>query len=85
MSLSGGEGNTLLLRDELTDAVYEVRPHLVINAAGPWIDFANRSLGLSTHFIGGTKVRILFSIILSFARQLAITNFSSRIRTEGSF
>ena len=55
MSLSGGEGNTLLLRDELTDAVYEVRPHLVINAAGPWIDFANRSLGLSTHFIGGTK------------------------------
>ena len=54
-SLIGGSGNTLILRDELTDSVYEVKPHLVINAAGPWIDFANRSLGLSTHFIGGTK------------------------------
>ncbi|HEY9153308.1 MAG TPA: glycerol-3-phosphate dehydrogenase/oxidase [Anaerolineales bacterium] len=55
MNLTGGSGDTLLLRDELTDTVYEVKPRLVINAAGPWIDFANRSLGLSTHFIGGTK------------------------------
>ena len=55
MSLAGGGGNTLLLRDELTETVYEVKPRLVINAAGPWIDFANRSLGVSTHFIGGTK------------------------------
>ncbi len=45
----------VLLRDELADTVYEVKPRLVINAAGPWIDFANRSLGLSTYFIGGTK------------------------------
>ena len=55
VSLTGGSGTTLLLRDELTDTVYEVKPHLVINAAGPWIDFANCSIGLSTHFIGGTK------------------------------
>jgi glycerol-3-phosphate dehydrogenase len=55
VSLANGSGNTLLLRDELTDAVYEVRPRLVINAAGPWIDFVNRSLGLSGRFIGGTK------------------------------
>ena len=55
VSLAGGNHDTLLLRDELTDTVYEVKPRLVINAAGPWIDFANRSLGLSTHFIGGTK------------------------------
>jgi glycerol-3-phosphate dehydrogenase len=55
MSLANANGNTLLLRDELTDTVYEVKPHLMINAAGPWIDFANRSIGLSTHFIGGTK------------------------------
>jgi glycerol-3-phosphate dehydrogenase len=32
-----------------------VHPKLVINAAGSWIDFANRKLGLSTRFIGGTK------------------------------
>lgn len=55
MSLVGGNHDTLLLRDELTDTVYDVKPRLVINAAGPWIDFANRILGLSTHFIGGTK------------------------------
>ncbi len=55
MSLVSGSGDTLLLRDELADAVYEVKPQLVINAAGPWIDFANHSLGLSTRFIGGTK------------------------------
>src|ERR1700690_3795230 len=55
MSLVSGNGNTLLLRDELTDSVFEVKPRLLINAAGPWIDFTNHSLGLSTHFIGGTK------------------------------
>ncbi len=55
MSLVSGSGDTLLLRDELADAVYEVKPRLVINAAGPWIDFANHSIGLSTRFIGGTK------------------------------
>ena len=55
VSLAGGNHDTLLLRDELTDTVYEVKPRLFINAAGPWIDFANRSIGLSTHFIGGTK------------------------------
>ncbi len=55
MSLVSGTGNKLLVRDELTDAIYEIKPRLLINAAGPWIDFANRSLGLSTRFIGGTK------------------------------
>ncbi len=55
VSLANGSGRTLLLRDELTDAVYEVKPRLVINAAGPWIDFVNRSLGLPGRFIGGTK------------------------------
>jgi glycerol-3-phosphate dehydrogenase len=50
-----GETDTILLRDELTDETYEVHPKLVINAAGPWIDFANYNLGLSTRFVGGTK------------------------------
>jgi glycerol-3-phosphate dehydrogenase len=44
-----------MLRDELTDETYDVHPKLVINAAGPWIDFTNKKLGLSTRFIGGTK------------------------------
>jgi glycerol-3-phosphate dehydrogenase len=55
MSLVSGNGDAILLRDELTDTFYKIKPKLLINAAGPWIDFANRSLGLSTRFIGGTK------------------------------
>jgi glycerol-3-phosphate dehydrogenase len=55
VSMVGGSEDTIILRDELTDESYDVRPKLVINAAGPWIDFANKKLGLSTRFIGGTK------------------------------
>jgi len=55
VSLVGGQGNAVTLRDELTGAVFDVQPKLVVNAAGPWIDAANGSLGLSTRFIGGTK------------------------------
>ncbi|MCQ3936195.1 MAG: FAD-dependent oxidoreductase [Chloroflexi bacterium] len=54
-SLVGGEKDKVFLRDEMTDETCEVRPKLVINAAGPWIDFANHSLGVSTRYIGGTK------------------------------
>ena len=55
VSLVGGQGNRVTLRDELTGAAFDVSPRLVVNAAGPWIDAANGSLGLSTRFIGGTK------------------------------
>jgi len=53
--LENGYGNTVTLRDELSGETVVVKPHLVINAAGPWIDFANRVMGKPTHFIGGTK------------------------------
>ena len=49
------DGEAVVLRDELTEEEYEVYPQLVINAAGPWIDFANQALGIETNFIGGTK------------------------------
>ena len=55
VSMVGGSEDTIILRDELTDESYDVHPKLVINAAGPWIDSSNKKLGLSTHFIGGTK------------------------------
>ncbi|MCB0118529.1 MAG: glycerol-3-phosphate dehydrogenase/oxidase, partial [Anaerolineales bacterium] len=55
VSLVSGSGNTVVLRDELTDETIEVQPKLLINAAGPWIDFANHSLGVTTTYIGGTK------------------------------
>jgi glycerol-3-phosphate dehydrogenase len=55
VSMIGTGEDTLTLRDELTDETYDVRPKLVINAAGPWIDFVVNKMGMSTRFIGGTK------------------------------
>jgi glycerol-3-phosphate dehydrogenase len=55
VSLKGASGVGVAITDELSGTSYEIRPKLLINAAGPWIDFINRDLGLATHFIGGTK------------------------------
>jgi glycerol-3-phosphate dehydrogenase len=54
-SLVGSSGDAVTLRDELSGETFEVRPRLLINAAGPWIDIINHDLGLTTNFIGGTK------------------------------
>lgn len=55
VSVVSGSGNAVQLRDELTGATVEVRPRLVINAGGPWIDFVNRAIQRPTTYIGGTK------------------------------
>ncbi len=55
VSLVSGQGNTVTLRDELSGETVSVRPRLLINAAGPWIDLVNQRLGQSTRLIGGTK------------------------------
>jgi glycerol-3-phosphate dehydrogenase len=44
-----------VLRDEVSGETCEVRPRIVVNATGPWIDFTNRGLGRESRFIGGTK------------------------------
>jgi len=55
MSMVGGLEDTIILRDELTDENFDIKPKLVINATGAWIDMSNKKLGLSSRFIGGTK------------------------------
>jgi glycerol-3-phosphate dehydrogenase len=55
VSLAGARGREVTLKDELGGETFEIRPRLLVNAAGPWIDFANRAMGLSTRLIGGTK------------------------------
>ncbi len=55
ISAENGEGDVVVLRDHLSGATVEVKPKIVINAAGPWIDFANENVGHKTQFIGGTK------------------------------
>jgi glycerol-3-phosphate dehydrogenase len=51
----GIKNDGVALRDELSGEEFSIRPRIVINAAGPWIDFVNRVLDQETHFIGGTK------------------------------
>src|SRR5450756_674486 len=55
VSLTGGNAESVTLRDELTGENFEVRPKLIINAAGPWIDATNRMMGKSTQYVGPTK------------------------------
>lgn len=49
-----GLGN-LTLKDKQTGQSYQISPKVIINAAGPWIDFVNTSFGISHQYIGGTK------------------------------
>ncbi|MCY3573711.1 MAG: glycerol-3-phosphate dehydrogenase/oxidase [Chloroflexi bacterium] len=55
VSAVGGDAHSVHLRDELTGETLPVQPTVVINAAGPWIDFVNQRLGIQQRFIGGTK------------------------------
>lgn len=55
VSMVSGEKDSVILRDELSDDSYEVKPKLLINASGAWIDFSNYNLGFQTKFISGTK------------------------------
>jgi glycerol-3-phosphate dehydrogenase len=55
VSLVSAQKDTVSLHDKLTNETIEVKPKLLINAAGPWIDFANKEIGIPTRFIGGTK------------------------------
>jgi len=56
VSAVSGEADSVLLRDELTGETFSVRPKVVVNAAGPWIDLVNNRLGPGERrFIGGTK------------------------------
>ena len=56
VSAIAGDGDSVTLRDELTGDTWRVKPKVVVNAAGPWIDFVNDDLGQGKQrFIGGTK------------------------------
>lgn len=55
VSVGGANRDSVILRDELSGEEFPVKPAVVVNAAGPWIDLANRAMGAPTHFVGGTK------------------------------
>jgi glycerol-3-phosphate dehydrogenase len=53
--LEFAQGDRAVLRDEIDGQSLEVKPQVVVNATGAWIDLTNRALGRPTQFIGGTK------------------------------
>ncbi len=55
VAATGATRNAITLTDRETGESFDVEPQLVINAAGPWIDFVNKALGKESDFIGGTK------------------------------
>lgn len=55
MRAADGKSDSVILVDDQTDESYTVKPRVVINAGGPWIDFINEKLKEETRFIGGTK------------------------------
>ena len=55
VSLKSTHGDLVVLRDEIDGGEFRVKPKVLINAGGPWIDLVNGKIGKDTHFIGGTK------------------------------
>lgn len=56
VSAVAADAQDLTLRDELSGERFHVRPKVLVNAAGPWIDFVNRRMGRGDKpFISGTK------------------------------
>jgi len=51
----GVEAGAVVLKDEVTGERVAVQPQIVVNASGAWVDFTNAALGVTSHFIGGTK------------------------------
>ena len=49
------EDQSLVLCDELSGELFWVKPLILVNATGPWIDLSNQAIGVPTRFIGGTK------------------------------
>ncbi len=49
------EGGDIILNETESGTELRVRPRLVVNATGAWIDLADTALGEKSAFIGGTK------------------------------
>jgi glycerol-3-phosphate dehydrogenase len=55
VTLIEAEGGNVLVRDEVSGECFPIRPKIVVNATGPWIDNTNQRMGKTTRMIGGTK------------------------------
>ena len=53
--LESASGDTVTLHDEISGASFTVKPKIVVNATGAWIDLTNHAMHRDTRLIGGTK------------------------------
>lgn len=53
-TLQGTDGQVIQVQ-AADGCARSLRPKVVVNAAGPWIDLVNARLGAASHLIGGTK------------------------------
>jgi glycerol-3-phosphate dehydrogenase len=55
VQVTGAQNGEVTLKDEATGQTVSVRPKIVVNATGGWVDKTNASLGHKTHYMGPTK------------------------------
>jgi glycerol-3-phosphate dehydrogenase len=55
VKFSAIEQGEVVIQDEVTGGKFALKPKIVVNAAGPWIDIVNEGFGEYSHFISGTK------------------------------
>ncbi|NQV32305.1 MAG: glycerol-3-phosphate dehydrogenase/oxidase [Phycisphaeraceae bacterium] len=47
--------DSVTLIDQASGEETTLEPEMIVNATGAWVDFANKSLGFTSQFMGGTK------------------------------
>ena len=55
VAFEGMKDGAVVLRDQVSGETATVKPKILINATGAWVDRTNATLGLKTRFMGGTK------------------------------
>lgn len=55
MNLEACNYDSVVIKDSISGEYFSVKPKIVVNATGAWIDITNKALGRDSHFIGGTK------------------------------
>ncbi|SMG40877.1 glycerol-3-phosphate dehydrogenase/oxidase [Arenibacter troitsensis] len=55
MGLENCNYDSVVVKDTITGECITLKPEIVVNATGAWIDITNRTLGKKSHYIGGTK------------------------------
>ena len=55
VSFGSVENDSVILNDLVGEQQLRIKPRIIVNAAGPWIDDVNHRMGKPTKYIGGTK------------------------------